>query len=381
MPMWERRYIKKQLSQSSDAQTYTETIAPTGIVSAFLCKLSFTNGATGGGGQDVVDVVSKIEVIVNGSDVIHSLSGIEISKWNYAMTRQRMSQLRDDRPALLPFAMFPIMFGRWIGDELLCLDMSAFRSVEVKVTYSHTPGATLFVTGSAVLDIIGIFYTGGVIPKGRMGYLRTVQVRNFAGAASGDDETVLSRRYPYTKILVYAFKAATAEGVVVSDLELRANNSAMKPVAARWLDLQEQNDQEFALQSQEMFSCLRTSGGTIETRSGRIVDADSELIIAAGAAVSYPLYSVGSIAGGQVTMGGVLAAGSALAGTVDVVARSMFLRSRGIGIGNAVVLDFSRQWDLGEVLAAPSYDDLKLVLTQAAAAATIRVSTQELVPA
>lgn len=381
MVTWERRYIRKQLSQSSDAQTYNELLGRSGILSALLVKVAATNGATGGGGQDVVDVVSKIEVIGNGSDVIYSLSGIEIAKWNYAWNKRRMSQHRTDLNGAVPFAIFPVLFGRNIGDEELYLDLAQWNSIELKITYAHTAGATLFVTGSVMIDIIGIFCAGGVLPAGRKGYLRTLQIKSTAGAAAGDDEVILSRRYKYTNILVYAFKTATAEGGVISDVELRVNNGALKPYIGRWVDLQEQNDQELGNDPTETFELKHTSGDTIETRSGRIEDADIETVIAAAVAVSYPLYSVAAFTGGTVTLGGVLVAGSAVAGTVDTVLRRLFLRSRGIGIGNAVLLPFARNWNLDECLNAPTMDDLRLVLTQAAASSAVRVSTQELVPA
>lgn len=381
MPFWERRYIRKGLSQTSDNQTYMELLPRSGILSAALVKMTFTNGATGGGAQDVIDVVSKIEVIGNGSDVIFSLSGIEASKWGALWTKDRLAQLRDDRANAVPFCMFMVPFGRFVGDEQCWLDLGAYNTVELKITYAHTAGATLFVTGSAVIDIIGVFYARGMTPPLRRGWIRTTQVRNFTSVASGEDVTILSQRYPMLDMMVYAFKAATAEGGVVSAAELRLNGGTYIPFTGNWVDIQEKNENDFDFQLIESFARLATSGDTTEMRTGRIYDGDTELILPAAISAGYPIYSFGSIAGSQITHSGVMVAGTALAGTVDATKRNQFLRARGLGLGHAILIPFMRDMDLDQALQNAAYDDVRLALTQAAAGGTVRVSTRELVAA
>jgi len=383
MALWERRYIRRQLALPSNAATQQEPLPKSGILSGLEVRVAWTNGATGGAGEDVIDAIDRIEVIGNGSTVIFSLEGIEIAKWAHVWNRRRMPQARDDSASAVQFASFPVPFGRWLGDDELWLDLSRWTDVELRVQYSPTISAAAFLTGGGVLDVVGWFYERGNSPGSGKGYLRTTQIKSFTTAASGDEVLQLSRLNPYTDLMVYAYEAAIEDGLNITQVELSIDNGRLIPFTGRWVDIQEENQVVLDLDPIEELRAFRADNTTIETRLGRIAAAQITALVDNPAAVSYPFYTVAAAAGGQLTTSGVLVAGSALAGTLDATARVLLVRARGQGIGNAIHIPFiyAGRGSLAGVLQAPSFDELKLTLTQGNAGAATRVSTRELVAA
>jgi hypothetical protein len=379
---WERRYIRKQLGLASDNQTYVELLPRSGICSGLLIKLAYTNGATGGGGQDIIDAVSKIEVIGNGSDVLFSLAGIDVAKYGKVWEPHRLPQNRDFRAAAVQYCMFSIPFGRFLGDDEHWIDLSAYNTVEAKVTYAPTISATQFATLTGVLDIIGIFYARGVTPPARKGWVRTTQVRSFTSVAAGEDITILSQRYAYLDMLVYAFLTGTVEGGIIDTVELRANGSQYIPFTGRWVDIQEQNSIDLPDSGVEEAVLLSADNTSWELRTGRIMSVETTLRIAeVPPLAAVPVARIDTIAGSKITTSQILAAGSAVSGAVDTTLREIHTRARGLGIGHAVLIPFATFKGDDAALPAPGYDDLRLALNQTAANGAVHVCTRELVPA
>jgi uncharacterized protein (DUF2141 family) len=381
MARWQRRYLARQLVRSSDAETYPRQLPKSGILSGLELRVAITNGSTGGGGEDVIDAIDRIEVIGNGSEVLFSLEGIELDKWAQFWTKRLMAQNRDDRNAEVQFAMFPVMFGRWLGDNELWLDLSAWTDVELRVQFSPTISAAAFVTGTVTIDIITWMYEHGAQPPSFSGWLRTTQVKAFTSLASGDEPVILSRRFPYANIMVYAFEAGIADGVDISQIELSIDNGRLIPYTGRWLDIQDENAQMFGIESWLDMYAQRADNETIETRLGRVKSAILQVEQDLAAAADFTLANVASIAGGRLTTHSFIVEGSATyaATILQTTDGDMHVQARGFGVGNAIVLPFMPGGDIGAVLPAPTFDELTLTLTQAAAGAAVRVSTQELV--
>jgi hypothetical protein len=383
MARWERRYVERQAVQSSDAATYQRRLRKDGALSALLVRVAITNGATGGAGEDVIDAVDRIEVIGNGSEVLFSLEGIELEKWAQFWMRRGMPQNRDDRNAEVQFAVFPVLFGRWIGDNELWLDAARWRDLELRVQYSPTISAGAFATGTVTIDIIEVVYSDNQRPSAHRGWLRTTQIRSFTSVASGDERIELSRQYPYTGILVYAFEAGIADGVDLTDVEVSIDNGRIIAYDGRWLDVQDENAAMFEIESWADFYAQRADNETIETRLGRIKSAILQVEQDLAAAADFNLANVAVIAGGRITTHAFTVEGSATYAATVLLATDadMHLQARGFGVGNAVQIPFMVGGEYGLALPAPSFSELHLILTQGGAGAAVRVSTQELVPA
>jgi len=381
MERWERRYITKQKSLTTDAATEVVNLPLSNILSGLLVRLAWTNGTTDSAATDVIDAVDKVQVIANGSHELFSLSGEELAKHAYFETGRRCPQYRHFGASAVQSCTFPVMFGRFLGDPELWLRCNDFTSLELKITYSPTISATVgFATGTGVLDVIGVMFYGGE-PGIHQGYLRTTSQYAVTTAASGDAVIELPRQNDYRRLYAYCFETAIEDGVDVTELELSLNNGELVPYTGRWLDLQEQNEYELGIVPVESGVFAGVDNETIETRLGRILGFNTTVVHNFAATTDFPLYDISSIAGGTVTLAGILVEASATyaATALDAAARDIHWIGRGVGVGNAVCIPFDKMLTMDHVLRSADFDSVKLTLTQGAAGGALKVWLQELV--
>lgn len=147
----------------------------------------------------LIDYISKIEVIGDGSEVIKSFDGQQalacafyddfrepVSMWrNYSNTPQRQ--------------WIPIHFGRWFHDLVYGLDLSRFNQVQLKITNDAT--STQFTTG-ITLDVIADWVREPV--SAFAGYFREEEWKTWAPAAAEVAYNVLPTLLPIRRILLRA---------------------------------------------------------------------------------------------------------------------------------------------------------------------------------
>ena len=82
-------------------------------------------------------VISNIELI-DGSDVLFSMSGKECQALDYYQTGQMPLNVPTDQDGQDMIMVFNINFGRYLYDELLAFDPTKFRNPQLKITHSYT---------------------------------------------------------------------------------------------------------------------------------------------------------------------------------------------------------------------------------------------------
>lgn len=82
-------------------------------------------------------VFSNIELI-DGSDVLFSMSGKECQALDYWQTRQMPFNALTEQDGQDMIATFNINFGRFLYDELLAFDPKKFRNPQLKITHNYT---------------------------------------------------------------------------------------------------------------------------------------------------------------------------------------------------------------------------------------------------
>ena len=149
----ERRYLLNREVQSGDAATRSIELPRAGLLSALPPRLECPNGATSGT-EELIDAIDRVEVIADGSDVLFSLEGTELYKWNWAWLRRRPPIVRTMRLSIAQEVSYLVPFGRDIGDPELSLDLSRYQRVELQVTFSPTIAATAFTTGTFTIPLM-----------------------------------------------------------------------------------------------------------------------------------------------------------------------------------------------------------------------------------
>jgi len=379
-----REYILKEKTLPSDAQTYIQELPESGVISRLDVKFAATNGATSNRGNTIQQVVSKIEIIANGSEVLYSATGQEIVRLAWLHSKKYPSSNLDERGGEVQYMTFPIMFGRFLGDEEYGLDLARFTSVDIRITYDleavRATGATGFVSGSTVLSIIA--YRA---PKGQAvapdKYIRTTEIKTFTSAASGVEIVELPIKYKYRGIGVYCYEAGVADNVDIISVKLDLNKGERILFTSEWDHLQEENAKMYDINPQVKIVSFSSNDDTLETWTGTCLEVQVHSRQTADIAGDVFYHAkVDSISGGVLTFDCVAVDVTAGAEdlTSDTTDRVIDILAKGIGVGNFVYIPTSLKADLTDALDSTQYDQIDLHLEQGGAGATVGVVLEEI---
>jgi len=201
MPFWQRETLRDGASMAF-GETYELDLPKNGQLGSLVLQMSSTavsNALLILPKWRLIDYISKIEVIGDGSEVIKSYDGVEAiaaafyddgrlppGLWRtYATTPQRQ--------------WVPIHFGRFLQDELYGLDLSKFNQVTLKITNDAT--SSLFTTDITV-SVFGYFLReGGGFGAG---YFREELWKSWLPVADAIEYNDLPVSYPIRRILLEA---------------------------------------------------------------------------------------------------------------------------------------------------------------------------------
>lgn len=141
--------------------------------------------------------LSKIE-LVDGSDVIFSLSGEELQALNWfldpVMPAEELSVVIGDYCR----SVARYNFGRKLYDPELALNPSKFRNLQLKITYDED-AAGAAVVANALTVRATVFDEKQIAPKG---FLMTKEIKSFTPVVSAYEYTDLPTDYPYRLLML-----------------------------------------------------------------------------------------------------------------------------------------------------------------------------------
>lgn len=198
---WQREVLRDGISMTF-AQTYELDLPKSGFLGSLVLYIRSTDTGTPfatGCKYRLIDFISKIEVIGDGSEVIKSFDGLEalaaawyddgvepVSMWrHYSNTPHRQ--------------WIPIHFGRFLQDELYGLDLSRFDQVTLKIT--NDASATYFTT-DITLSVIAYWLREAAGALG--GYFREEVWKSWAPAAAATEYSDLPTALPIRRLLLEA---------------------------------------------------------------------------------------------------------------------------------------------------------------------------------
>lgn len=373
------RVILDNEVQSSDDATKIVKLPQSNYLHTLYVKCKMTNGATSAKNQSMADVVDKIEVVANGSDVLYSLTPAEIKRWSLWQTSLNIPQVRTEVGAAVQEAVYPIMFGRAPFDPNFYLPCARLTDLEVRVKYSPTIAATSFATGTFTLTVAALMSMGNP-PGDYLGTLSTKTIRNFTSAASGDEQTLIPRGNLVRQIMVYAYEAAIEDGTDITRVKMDVNNNERVMWDMAWRDLQDVNKYDNWIIHEEKIRAFVADTDTLDSKVSRIRAVHvSENFAASAANDEIYFRRVASIAGDTLTFEGMKADITAGAEdlTADATGRNVYVTVEGEGLSHGVILDFAKAGEEA-VLNSSEYDQVRVTLTQGGAGADVRISTQEI---
>lgn len=150
---------------ATTAGTETVDINLKDPISRIIVKYNHKNGSHDPDAHPA-KIVSRIEV-VDGSEVLASLSGIQAEALHFFDTKERRGEELEYRNGVWGAVLLPLNFGRFLYDPQLALDPTRFRNPQIKVSHDIANGGSSVSESS--LEIFAHVFDEKVISP--MGFL------------------------------------------------------------------------------------------------------------------------------------------------------------------------------------------------------------------
>ena len=182
--LFRREYLREGATFTRNA-TWREDLPNEGMLSGILLRMSVA-GVSGAFAEidkwRIIDYISKIEVIGNGSVVIKSFTGQVAAALTFFDQGVANPDYWHSYATGTKWCHVLLTFGRYLGDPLIGLDLSKWDNVELQLTNDATSSQFGADISLSVLQ----FFIHDAAPGSFAGYLRTEDWRNWTTVA---DET------------------------------------------------------------------------------------------------------------------------------------------------------------------------------------------------
>lgn len=239
------KYRKTELYKQTDATTAkTEPIDLDGseVISQIQVKFNSTNNGHTPTAHPAKQI-SKVE-IVDGSDVLYSLSGQQIEAlmfYNKRKGRMYEMEYRNDCENRL---VLNLLFGRRLFDPLLAFDPNRFRNPQLKVTHNKALGGS--APDAATLEVFADVFDEKVVTP--MGYIMAKVFYEWTTPASAANEYIdLPNDHPIKRIGVMGMKADLWWDNIFSEIELDEENKKRLPWSIDGYDLMQLAIEEYGM--------------------------------------------------------------------------------------------------------------------------------------
>jgi len=232
---FQQRYLEDTKTFDATSGLDTIKLPKAGLLSGIEMRVWGTCG-TGADKPDVWlhDRLKKVELVVNGSKVIKSLSGEQIlADMLYKKTDIHSHDIKNMSGASCE-EFFHLNLGRHYHDLDYALDLSKVNDPEIHLEYDFTKtsqnGWTNGVAMSAAPSrsvICHLIRDPAAAPKG---YIKTSEVYRFTGAASKKENMTIPRGPMYSNLYLQSWYKDQGIGYLLDKLELNLNNDAIIPI-------------------------------------------------------------------------------------------------------------------------------------------------------
>ena len=194
------------------------------IISRMTVLFQPVGGSTTILGHPVLGI-SKVELI-DGSEVLHSLSGKEGQALNIFDTKNPVVQEIDYRVGGTPLIYYNLDFGRWLWDEQLAFDPKKFVNPQLKITWdedAYDDG----VDSHAFMVYGHVFDEKAVSP---VGFLMAKEIKSYTGASGSYEYTDIPTDYVLRKLILQGELAGSGVRAVIEDIRLSEDNDKRIPI-------------------------------------------------------------------------------------------------------------------------------------------------------
>lgn len=180
------------------------------------------------------DRLKKIEVIVNGSQVVKSLTGTQLKAM---MLYKRTPWLSHDEKNMSGASCkeyFYINLGRWFHDLEYMLDLSQVNDPELRIEYDFTlASANGWTNGVAMTAspkywiICHLLRDTSIVPKG---YIKSSEIHRFTHVGAANHNMTVPRGPTYSNLYLDSWWKLNGVGAVVDHIDVNINSDDLIPI-------------------------------------------------------------------------------------------------------------------------------------------------------
>jgi hypothetical protein len=204
------------LASESIATAATKTIDVdiNDVISSIMIRVKGTNNNSTPTGHPS-KILTKIE-LVDGSDVLYSLSGVEAQALNFYETGRLPFNICEYENNIQCCATAHINFGRYLWDPQLGLNPNRFNNLQLKITHNKALGGSTPDAGTLYVAA-NIFDKKPVSP---IGFLMSKEQKTYTLTASAHEYTDLNTDFPYRKLLLNSLSTSLTPSTNMSKVKL-----------------------------------------------------------------------------------------------------------------------------------------------------------------
>lgn len=184
-------------------------------ISQLVITYEPTNGNQAYGDGHPARCISTIE-LVDGSDVLFSLSGVEAQAVDFYNNMKEPAGIVLYTNGMNSEQIYNLNFGRYLYDPIYALDPTKFTNLQLKITVDVNGGGSLVTTGYLTV-LAHLFDEKTVTPEA---FLMHKEIKNYTLADASHDYTDLPTDYPYRKLFIRAQRYGTGPEYQIDTLKL-----------------------------------------------------------------------------------------------------------------------------------------------------------------
>jgi len=195
-----RKYIRDEVTQTVGG-TYKLDLPERGKLQMLWLRFyapQVSGFGQGGGDWRLIDKISKIEVIGNGSTIIKSITGKVAQSIGWANDGIVAPDVWKNYATAGHWCFIPIYFGRDSGDTEYFLDLADWDSVELQITNTAAAATFSSITGS----VVATFLEPEAMVGTPLGYFRTEEWRNWTTVQNATEYLSLPTELQIRRIMM-----------------------------------------------------------------------------------------------------------------------------------------------------------------------------------
>jgi len=238
MHYFQQRYLREASAFPALAGLLTIDLPNKGFLSGIELRVS---GVCGNSASDpdvwLHDRLKKIEVIVNGSQVVKSYDARQLKAM---MLYKRTPWLSHDEKNMNNASCkeyFYINLGRWFHDLEYMLDLGKVADPEIRIEYDFTlttaEGWTNGVAMAAAPSywfILHLLRDTSLVPKG---YIKTSEIHRVDNAGNLNYNMTVPRGPTYSNLYLQSWWANMGIGAILDHMEVNINSDNLIPIRIR----------------------------------------------------------------------------------------------------------------------------------------------------